>query len=789
MKNPFPMSVFSKFLFTAGFAAFTATAFASPPEVSPHDSFTVEPLVPLPEAGLPELAWRDDAGLTVQMNGRYLHLAEGAAQWEAVEGDPVALSGSALQTADGGRLYGIEGSEVFTLEYRAGRILRENRPALPFVVEAGQAVVSKGALYVAGLDASGRNVFLQDGIELAPWSDAPAQKVLAAQSQGRVFVFADEAGTGQLSIYEYNSNLSQWTAHGRSDFPVSAEAAFACGDGHLLLPGSGVEQLYGYYVTQKKWVAYELPALPLEDFEVISEYKRFTVFSPEGVRQVEAIFPGTKYGIYDHLIVAAFFVFMLWIGKYLSKREKTGNDFFRGGQRLPWWAVGLSMFATGASAISLMAMPAKAYMENWIYAAPMVLMFVELPFVILFIIPITRRLKFSSAYEYLEVRFNRSVRMLGSIIYVAMQILGRMATIMLLPSVALSAICGIPMDVSILIMGIVTTIYCTMGGFEAVIWTDVIQAFVMLLAMVISVIWIFLSIDSSVADAWQLIMAEDKLKMVDFSWDMTQPIIYIIVISWLFNFFGRLGDQNFIQRVQATPTERQARKAVVTQLAVAIPLNVCLFGLGTCLFLYYNQHPSEISPAMKADGIFPLFAAQKLPTGLAGLVVAALMAATMSTLSSALNSVSNIGVEDYVKRFKPDLSPRGALLWGKGLTIFLGGLGTFLALLLAKSHIVSIWDLAILVGGILFAPMTAFYLLGVMTRRANATGVWIGGIAAIAVSVYCNQNLSLHPFFFPVISMGVCVGVGYTVSLLFPGPPRDLKGLTVFSLPEKNEDF
>jgi Na+/proline symporter len=205
------------------------------------------------------------------------------------------------------------------------------------------------------------------------------------------------------------------------------------------------------------------------------------------------------------------------------------------------------------------------------------------------------------------------------------------------------------------------------------------------------------------------------------------------------------------------------------------------------LYLYYNENPGAISPAMKADGIFPLFAAQNLPVGLAGIVVAALMAATMSTLSSAINSVSNLGVEDYVRQWNPDLSDRSALLWGKGLTLFLGVFGTGVALLLARTNLTSIWDMAILILGILYSPMTAMFLLGVMTRRANAAGAWGGTILAVAVSVYCTFRFDLHPFFYGVISVSVCVVSGYLISLLFPAPRRDLTGLTVYSLPENND--
>jgi len=736
-----------------------------------------------------DYAWRNADGLIIAQSNKLFLLKDGTKQWTEISAEPVVISKSAMTVNSAGKLYVVDGVKVFTLEYSDGKIVQKNLKDLPFALSKGKVVVSGGKLYVAGLDAQGNNVFLCNSDKLKTWSTQNAKKVLIAQSQRRIYVFADEDGSGKLTAYEYNPNKDLWSSLAASDFAVNADKAFACGDAHILLLGKNNSKLGGLYITQKKWVQFDVTSFPQGDFALANDYKSFTVITPEGSYKSEAIFPGTKYGIWDHLIVAAFFIVMLWVGKYISKREKSENDFFRGGQRLPWWAVGLSMFATGASAISLMAMPAKAYTENWLYFSTGIIQLMFLPVTFFVVIPITRRLQFSSAFEYLEARFCKGLRIFGSVAFASTQILGRMATIMLLPSIALSAICGIPMEVSILIMGGVTTLYCMMGGFEAVVWTDVIQAFVMLLAMIMCVVWVFISLDSSGADAWQLIASENKLMMFDFSWDVAQPIIYILFIVMALNSIAPVGDQNFIQRVQAVHSEKAARKAVLTQLGVAIPLNACLFGLGTCLYLYYNANPADISPAMKADGIFPLFAAQKLPTGLAGVVVAALMAATMSTLSSALNSVSNIAVEDYVRKLKKNLTDHQALMWGKGLTVVLGIIGTALSLWLARSNATSIWDMVTMIMGVVFAPLGSMFILGVLTKRVNTVGIIAGFIAGISATLYCKYNLVLHPFFFGAIGLVPSLLVAYLVSLIVPGKQKDLTGLTVFSLPEKPEGY
>ncbi|QQE11088.1 sodium/solute symporter [Planctomycetota bacterium] len=478
---------------------------------------------------------------------------------------------------------------------------------------------------------------------------------------------------------------------------------------------------------------------------------------------------------------------MLYIGWRTSKKGKNNKDYFRGGQRIPWWAAGLSLFATGASAISLVAMPAKSFAENWIYVSTSIFAILTLPITIYFIVPLARRLQVATAFEYLERRFHPVVRFYGSIVFSLSQMVGRMAAIMLLPALALSAICGIPMHISILLMGLLTTIYASMGGLSAVIWTDVIQALVMIAAMVLCAVWVIFSIDYDFSTAMSILDQSNKLQVIDWSFDLAAPIIYVLVLVHLILPIGALGDQNFIQRVQSTADEKTAVKAAVTQMFVAVPLNFLLFSLGTLLFLYYYQNPQMLTPAMKNDSVFPLFAAQVLPSGLGGVIMTAIMAATMSTLSSAVNSVANIGVEDFFRPLRPQTTDRGFLIAGKLFTVALGIFGTGVALLLAYTPLDSIWDLFILVSGIIYAPLIGIYCLGIFTKRTNALGAGIGLIGGIGVGValkYLNL-FPAHAFTYTLITQTVCMAAGYFISIIIPGKPQDLTGLTAYTLPPK----
>jgi Na+/proline symporter len=325
-----------------------------------------------------------------------------------------------------------------------------------------------------------------------------------------------------------------------------------------------------------------------------------------------------------------------------------------------------------------------------------------------------------------------------------------------------------------------------MGGLEAVIWTDVLQAVIMMVAVLVCAAYAFFALDITAPVAFDLLGNLDKLKMFDFRMDWQAPVVAVLFLNILASLLGMLGDQNFIQRVQCTPSEKESRKAIYTSLAVAIPMNLLLFGLGTILFLFYVTRADTLSPALKPDSIFPFFAAQNLPAGLAGFVVVALLAATISTVSSAMNSVANLGVEDVYRRFAKGVTDDQCLKVGRYLTLGLGVFGTGAALLLANmSSLQSIWDLFLMITGMVLAPITGIFVLGIFIRRANNFGVWAGTAASIAANYYAKFHMDVHPMVYIIIGVFSCIFVGYLASYLAPKTAKTLDGLTVYTLLKK----
>jgi len=691
--------------------------------------------------------------------------------------DSDALVFKGLEISEGG--YQIRGQKVVSLDGT------EPLPDLPIALLNPGAAIAGNELFVAG----GSRLFKLnlenldgDWFECAVLPKGLGEKPALVDSSGILHVIGATA-------FAYRPAHDKYKRLSSPPEPLNGFIATACGLDHLLFFNAKQPEgrIIAYHRVTDTW--FEMGHLPqaVEALGAASDGTKFTVWSKNTTVRGKARLQPTKYGWMDHSVVAVLVLTLVGVGAYFSKKEKSSADYFRGDNRIPWWAAGLSLFATGASAISLMAMPGKAFAENWIYfSSVFFIIMIQIPLAVWVYIPIARRLEISTANEYLERRFGLSVRMLGFVCYSLNQILGRMASILLLPALAISAIFGMQMEYSILIMGLVTTLFVTIGGLAAVIWTDVLQAVIMMVAVLVCAAYAFFALDITGPVAFELLGNLDKLQMFDFRMDWKAPVVVVLFLNIFASSLGLIGDQNFIQRVQCTPSEKEARKAIYTSLAVAIPMNLLLFSLGTILFLFYVTRAEALSPALKPDSIFPFFAAQHLPAGLAGFVVVALLAATISTVSSAMNSVANLGVEDMYRQYDKGATDDKCLKFGRYLTFGLGVFGTGAALLLANtSSLQSIWDLFIMITGMVLAPITGIFVLGVFSRRANTFGAWIGTAASVGANVYTKLCADVHPLVYVIIGVSSCILVGYLASHLAPKSGKTLDGLTVYSLLKK----
>ena len=692
-----------------------------------------------------------------------------------------------------------------------GGFFRFSSDAVPSA-EYEKAIEHVGAVKIgihlyAVAEARGFELARRDaGNPEAVWEPCPAPPVrlgvapaLAVQSG---LLYLSGAGEDGRESFSYNPLRNEWTPISPAPENMQGFVGTGCGNDHVLFFNGNTEddRIIAYHRITDEWVA--IGRLP-EAIKAIcaqtdaSDVDSFIVFSSSGAVRGKAVLQPTRYHFVNHLVVAALLLALIWIGARLSRREKSAADYFRAGNRIPWWAAGLSLFAAMASAISLMSMPGKGYASNWIFFSISIFtVLIQLPILLTFYVPLARRLKVATANEYLERRFSLPVRMLGFLFFTMNQVLIRVGVILLLPSLALSSIFGLPMDVSILIMGGVTIVFVTMGGLRAVVWADVLQSIVMVSAILICTLRALFSIDLDFHQAAGVLRQMDKLQLFDFRMDLTAPVVLVLGANILATALGMIGDQSFIQRVQCTRNEKESRKAMITQLAVAVPLNLILFLLGTLLFLHYKTNPLVLNPALKSEQIFPFFAAQNLPAGLPGVVVAALLAATISTVAGALNGVANLTVDDVYRRFFKNATDKKAVILGRVMTIGFGLVGTAFALRIARTDsLQSVWDLSFVMMGYVLAPLTGIFVLGIFTKQANSAGVWIGATFGVIACYMAKQNLipgmeNLNALAYLPLVVLVCFSSGFLASRVFPGRKVDLTGLTAYTLlsPEGEKD-
>lgn len=466
---------------------------------------------------------------------------------------------------------------------------------------------------------------------------------------------------------------------------------------------------------------------------------------------------------------------------YVREKKQSTASFFVGGRSIPFWAAGISLYASNSSSIGYIATTAKAYATNWQYLLGNITNVFALVFVALFIVPLLRRLELMSVFTYLDQRFHRSVRMAASGMCILMHLGGRMSVILFLPSLAISTVTGLDVIWSILMMGVVTIAYTALGGMKAVIWTDVAQVIVKFGGLFFALGFIIWSLKGGSREFVAVAAADDKMRLIDWSFDLTKATIWCFVFLQLMETVLTFPkDQVLMQRVFATKSVKEAGRSVWIFAALVLPGSLILYLIGTGLYVYYHSFPERMNPMLPNDATLPLFIAAELPAGVTGLVLAGLFSAAMGTLSSILNSVSTLVSVDFYERLAAKPNPKTSIRIAEWVTVLAGLIGIGLAILLSRFNINSFLDVALELAGLFGGAFGGAYTLGMFTRRANWQGVLIGmGFSFVATFAVWLGKL-VHPFLYLAISILFSIVVGYVASLFFPPPPPEsLRGLTI----------
>ena len=709
-------------------------------------------------------------------------------------------------------------ADVIRLTLDGPRPFITRLPPLPEPATMASATVAGARLYVAGGKSSAADSALLHSFValdladtaarwriLGPWPGPARYAAASAAVDGAVYLFAgihsDSTGQKRLlrDAYRYTPERG-WLRLAEMPVAVAGASAVVYGPSHImLLSGTShpVEEsispqqpsILAYHTITDTWtVRGELPLNSVTDPAVTwgedMVVSGRSAISGESVRaefRSMPIPPAARFGLLNYLVIVLYCLILVGIGVYFARGRQTDTDFFLARRRIPWWAAGISIFATQLSAITFMAIPAKAYATDWVYILGQATIVLIAPVVIYGYLPFFRRLKVTTAYEYLEKRFSVTVRLFGSLAFILLQ-LGRMGVVIYLPALALSAVTGLNIYAAILVMGLLSTFYTALGGMEAVIWSDVLQVVVLLGGALLSLVIMAAGVDGGMVGLVSTAASYGKFHTFTWSWDHTTTTAWVVVLGYLLsNLVPYTADQTVVQRYLTTANEKLAARSILTNAALTIPAGLIFFGLGTALFVFYREHPHFLEPVLHTDAIFPLFIVQQLPAGVAGLLIAGIFAAAMSSLDSSMNSVAAAVVHDFYRHLKPTSTAPGRLRLAQRLTMGLGLLATTIGLLMASADIGSLFDLFLEILGLFGGSLAGLFALGIFTRRATAAGALAGAVAS-AVTLYLVSTLTqVHFFLYAGIGLTTCFAVGYLTSLALPERPMRLRGLTIYT--------
>src|SRR5436190_6406211 len=475
--------------------------------------------------------------------------------------------------------------------------------------------------------------------------------------------------------------------------------------------------------------------------------------------------------IVDIIIILAYLAAMVGIGFYFSKRNKNTDQFTRASGKIPGWAIGLSIYATFLSSNTFLGVPGTAFGGNW----NAFVFSISLPLAAWvaskYFVPFYRSTGEISAYTHLEKRFGPWARTYAVVCFLLTQF-ARMGSIFFGMALSLQALAGFSMSSIMIVMGICIIVYTVLGGMEAVVWTEVVQGVIKTLGALLILFLVIKEIPGGFSKVWEIAATDNKLSLGSLSPNLTESTFWVILFYGFFINLNNFGmDQNYIQRYHTAKSARQASRSVWLCVAMYVPASLLFFIIGTSLYAYYNLHPdllepvkmlaasdklpavasvneidkvaASLQPTDYADKVLPNFMVTKIPTGLVGLIVSALLSAAMSTISSNMNATATVCTMDIYKRyFRPGIGEKQQMNVLRTATVVFGliGLGTGLAMIGAKSLLKTWWELS----GIFAGGMLGLFLLGLISRQTKNTEALTATIIGVIVILWMTFSDRLN---------------------------------------------
>jgi SSS family solute:Na+ symporter len=499
---------------------------------------------------------------------------------------------------------------------------------------------------------------------------------------------------------------------------------------------------------------------------------------------------------FDVFIVCAYILGLTAIGLRFSRKQTTTEQYFMAKRSIPSWAMGISFMATLVTSLTFVSYPGAAYGKNWSLLVPGLLVIGVLALVGMIIIPFYRQAVGMSAYEYFGKRFGLPTRVYSSIAF-ALAHFSKMGFVFYLLALTINSMTGWNMDQVIIGAGVLTIFYTLKGGLEAVVWTDVLQGFVLWAGVFVCLGYLLFLPPGGPAAVFALAAEHHKFSLGDWSFDLSKPTIPVLLIYGFFWYLQKyVADQTIVQRYLIARSDRAALRGVGLGAFLCVPAWALFMLIGTCTWAFYRltgeQLPAYIT---KADQVFPHFLSTHLPVGMAGLILASLVGAAMCALASDLNSFAVVGVEDVHRMLRPNTTDRQRLRMGKYVVAGCGAGCILIAILLAhtKGSALSMW---FTVSAVASGGLAGLFLLAFLSSRTSRRGVYTGIVANLVFTLWASltlnekpiidlgaYNFPWHDFMIGAIGNVILMGVGYVTSLLLPpdaDADRKLQEMTIW---------
>jgi solute:Na+ symporter, SSS family len=497
----------------------------------------------------------------------------------------------------------------------------------------------------------------------------------------------------------------------------------------------------------------------------------------------------------DWLICLGYLAAVGGVGLWCARSSSTSEDYFVGGRRMSWWLIGVSLFATAFSSLSFVGLPREAaYADYHLFLSILLIPLWVAPVVGRVFLPVYHRLRLTSAYEYLDRRFSRRVRLAGSSLY-TIYCLGWLGSMLY----AVGLVVVVALDIAndrlvwvVIVIGLFTTLYTVAGGIKGVIWNDLLQAVTLAAGIAIVLATAVGRIDRGWTGVWELALRYDKLQMLDLHLDrLTGGTFFSAAALGLFSFLSVFAvEQVMVQQYVSMPDVATARKALRLTAMIVVGADLMFFVVGTVAFAYYHQSlppdapaGSGFPPLARQDQLLPRFIKTEIMfPGLMGAFLAGLFAAAMSSLAGGLNCLTALLVCDW-------LPGRKLRTGATRLIVASFGLAVTGSALLAPRIGQNVYEIIIRIMGTLSGPLLGVFLLGMLLPRTNAAGALAGLAGGLVASVWLVFWPPVSYWWFSAITTLATITIGLVTSLFFPPQAaRELEGLTVWTSAERSGD-